>query len=147
MVLGSYIAGAGYGLACGGWPLCNAQVIPDANAASVQLNFGHRFLALVLGIVMVGLLAHAWRDRKAAPLAFSLAVAATVVFAAQVMVGAANAWTQLAEAARASHLAVGTALWALLVVLTVRVFGLHEALRSGATQPVTGDRDLARAAG
>lgn len=145
MVLGSYIAGAGYGLACGGWPLCNSQVIPDANAASVQLNFGHRVLALILGVVITGLVVHAWRERTAAPLALALAAAAMGVYAAQVGVGAANALTQLAELARASHLGVGAALWALLVVLNIRIFGLHERLGSTEARQLPADRDLAGA--
>jgi heme a synthase len=147
MLLGSYIAGAGYGLACGGWPLCNGQVVPDANALSVQFNFAHRLLALVLGFVMIGLMVYAVRERSAAPLAFLLSAAATGVFVAQVMVGAANAWTSLAELARASHLAVGTVLWVILVVLSIRVFGLHEALKADEPRPMPSKRDLARAAG
>src|SRR5439155_19644506 len=50
MLVGSYVAGAGYSLACSGWPLCNGQVIPAETAASVQVHFLHRALALFAGV-------------------------------------------------------------------------------------------------
>src|SRR3989304_6148525 len=50
MLVGAYVAGAGYGLACSGWPLCNDAVVPGARAASVQFHFAHRLLALALGL-------------------------------------------------------------------------------------------------
>ena len=54
-VVGSYMSGAGYGLACNGWPLCNGEVVPSVSAASVQVHFLHRFLALLLGIEIAAL--------------------------------------------------------------------------------------------
>ena len=60
MLVGSYVSGAGYGLACSGWPLCNREVIPTVDAASVQVHFLHRFLALVLGLILVALVWLGW---------------------------------------------------------------------------------------
>jgi heme a synthase len=146
MVVGSYIAGAGYGLACAGWPLCNEQVVPSVNAFSVQSNFIHRLLALLLGLLLVALLFSAWKERASAPVVLRLASLALVVYIVQAMVGAANAWTNLAELARASHLAVGALLWVVLVVLSIGVHRPHELLGESEARPLPRKPDLARAA-
>jgi heme A synthase len=128
MLLGSYVSGAGYGLACSGWPLCNQQLIPTSDLTSVQVHFLHRFTALVLGLVLVGLVWLGWHDRRQAPFAAYLAVAACVVYVIQALIGAANIWTRLADEAGAAHLAFATLLWTLLAILNIRVHRLYELL-------------------
>jgi heme A synthase len=128
MIVGSYVSGAGYGLACNGWPLCNGEVVPSAQTASVQLHFLHRFLALVLGVILVALAGQAWRERGTAPYLVPFATVALVVYVAQALVGAANIWTELSEGVGAAHLALATLLWTLLVLLNIRVHRLYELL-------------------
>jgi cytochrome c oxidase assembly protein subunit 15 len=140
MLLGAYVAVADYALACSGWPLCNGDVIPGSDATSVQVHFGHRVLAALLGAVMVALLWQTWRQRSSAKLAFALALSATWFFAAQVLIGAANIWTEVADEVSAAHLAVGTLLWLTLAVLNIRVHGLYEWLPRSSGAPA---RDLA----
>jgi heme A synthase len=135
MLVGSYVAGAHYGLACSGWPLCNGDVVPGGDSASVQVHFLHRVLAALLGVILVGLLWLAWRSREATPLAFTLAGAAFGVFLLQALIGAANVWTELAAEVAAAHLATATLLWLLLALLNVRVWRLHERLPRTAGQP------------
>jgi heme A synthase len=129
MLVGAYMAGSDYGLACNGWPLCNGDVIPSSGATSIEINFMHRFLALTLGIFVVLLATTAWRRRAIAPLIANLAVAALVVYGAQVLIGAANIWTTLSNGASTAHLAVGTLLWVTLGVMNIRIHRLHELLR------------------
>ena len=135
MIAGSYVAGAGYGLACSGWPLCNGEVVPGTEATSVQLHFLHRLLALVLGVFATSLAWLGWRSRREAPFAALLAGTALVVYLAQALVGAANIWTRLAAETSAGHLALATLLWALLAVLNIRVHRLHELLPLSSSRP------------
>jgi cytochrome c oxidase assembly protein subunit 15 len=128
MVIGSYVSGAGYGLACSGWPLCNGEVFPSAHAASVQVHFLHRFVALILGVVLLALAWRGWRERESAPYVMTFAGFALLLYVAQALVGAANIWTQLSEGAGAAHLALATLLWLLLVVLNIRVHRLYDLL-------------------
>lgn len=128
MIVGSYVSGAGYGLACNGWPLCNGEVVPTAHATSVQIHFLHRFLALVLGLMLVALVWRGARERTTAPAAFSLALLALALYFLQAMVGAANIWTKLAAEVVAAHLALATLLWITLAVLNIRIHRLHELL-------------------
>ena len=138
MLVGSYVAGAGYGLACSGWPLCNGQVVPSAHATSVQVHFAHRFLAALVGVIILALVWQAWRLRHKAPVVFSFAIAAVVVFIGQALIGAANIWTDLADEVTAAHLATGALLWTVLALLNIRIYGVHEWLpRSVKPRPAT----------
>jgi cytochrome c oxidase assembly protein subunit 15 len=128
MLIGSYVSGAGYGLACNGWPLCNGDVIPSAGAASVQVHFLHRVLAGVLGIVVLALAWLGWKSRAESPLAARLALVGLCLYAVQALLGAANIWTELAGEVSAAHLAFATLLWSALAVLNIRVHRLHELL-------------------
>jgi heme A synthase len=128
MLVGSYMSGAGYELACSGWPLCNNQIVPTEGGASVHVHYLHRVLALLVGVNLVYLLALAWRERANASLIFNLSAAAVMVFIVQSLIGAANIWTQVAATASAAHLAFATVLWIIVAVLNIRVHRWHERL-------------------
>jgi heme A synthase len=85
-LVGSYVSGAGYGLACSGWPLCNNEVVPSADSASVQMHFLHRFLALIVGLTLVALVWQALRERRHAPFIAALAVGAFAVYCVQALI-------------------------------------------------------------
>jgi heme A synthase len=137
MLIGAYLAGSDYGLACNGWPLCNGQVVPDVGTTSILVLYVHRLVALALGIAMLALLWSAWQQREKAPFAFTLTVAAFAVFILQSLVGASNVWTKLADGASIGHLTVGTLLWMILVVLNIRIHNLQELL-SKTSEPQSG---------
>jgi cytochrome c oxidase assembly protein subunit 15 len=139
-LVGSYVSGAGYGLACSGWPLCNSEVIPSADSASVQVHFLHRFLALIVGLTLLALAWLALRERQRAPYAFSFALAALAVYIVQALIGAANIWTELADEVSAAHLAFATLLWLILALFNIEAHRLYEWLPHTAGQP---RRDLA----
>jgi heme A synthase len=144
MLVGSYVSGAGYGLACSGWPLCNNEVVPSTDVASVQVHFLHRFLALVLGIVLVMLAWLGWRSRRESGFVATVAFIALGVYVAQALVGAANIWTELADGISASHLALATLLWSILVLLNIRVHHFYELLPLSSGQRRRGFAEAAR---
>ncbi len=144
MLLGAYVAVADYALACSGWPLCNGDVFPGSSATSIQVNYHHRMFAGLLGLVILGLAWLAWRQRREAPLAASLAIAAVALYGAQVLIGAANIWTQVADEVSTAHLAFGTLLWLALAILNIRIHALYEWLPGQSGQPAS--RDLASGA-
>jgi cytochrome c oxidase assembly protein subunit 15 len=127
-LVGSYVSGAGYALACSGWPLCNGEVVPSQNIASVQMIFLHRVLALVVGAVLVALAVLAVKARREAPLVSKLAVAAVHVYVVQAIVGAANVWTQLADGIAAAHLGLAALLWLIVALINIHVHRLYAAL-------------------
>lgn len=126
MLLGSYVAGAHYGLACNGWPLCNGEVIPSYDAQSVQVHFAHRVMAGIVGFQLLGLLVLAFKGRD--KLVRHLTLVAAGIFLIQSLIGAANIWTKLADEVSAAHLGGATLLWLTIAVLNIRVHRLYELL-------------------
>ena len=143
MLVGSYVSGAGYCLACNGWPLCNGELIPSASAQSVQIHFLHRALALGTGLIIMALAYAGWRERSRAPLAASMAGIALAIYLVQALIGAASIWTELSAGVGAAHLAFATLLWIVLAVLNIRVHALCELLPLSSRAAAN---DLARAA-
>jgi heme A synthase len=97
-------------------------------ATSVQVIFLHRFLALLVGIVLVALFVVSWRERIRSPRLPLYAGAALALYGLQVIVGAANIWTEVADEVSISHLAFGTLLWAVLAVMNIQIHRLYERL-------------------
>lgn len=113
MLLGSYMSGREAGLAYTDWPLFDGGVVPSTRGSLGWIHGAHRIAALAAGsgIAVVAL----WLRRHQAPLIVRrLVVAAGILFAVQVMLGAANVWLDLHAATRTAHLATGAVIWALL---------------------------------
>lgn len=108
LALGGYVRHAGAGLACPDFPLCSGDLLPVGWLASV--HWIHRWL----GVLLLGAFVHlALTGRTAA----TRLVAALAI--AQVSLGVATVLLQLAPPVRAAHAAVGYALWATLVWVSV----------------------------
>ena len=113
VISGAYVSQEGAGLAYKDWPLFDGKLVSSGGWLG-DLHYAHRLLAGGLGVLMLVLTISTFRheQRAAVTLAVALALA---VYVAQVLVGAANIWFELATPLRISHLALASALWAVLV--------------------------------
>ena len=116
MLTGAYTAKSGAGFACQEWPLCGGAWVPTGWGA-VDVHLTHRLVALVATGLVVAAAIQARRRWPDAPLIAGLAVAAAVLMGAQIFVGAANIWFQLAPVVSVAHLAVATIIWAILLLV------------------------------
>ena len=120
LLVGAYVVGSSAGLACTDWPGCPQATVPFVEGTRIQhIQWLHRITVLV-GLGAVGLVALAATSLRGE--AEPLRRAAWTLFALyllQIAIGALNIWTDLSAAARVAHLAVGSAIWALLVVIVV----------------------------
>jgi heme A synthase len=86
-VLGSWIRINGAGMTCPDWPLCHGAVVPVLDGG-VILEWSHRMVALLEGILLVGAIVTGWRARRqiagVTPLLFALGS----IFVVQVGLGA-----------------------------------------------------------
>ena len=115
LAVGAYVRGEGAGLAFSDWPLMNGKVVPALTELRPALHFAHRGLAAAVFILVGWLAARAWGDRNQRAAAAALAVTAAGLFAAQILIGAANVWSRLAPAAITAHVAVAALIWGTLV--------------------------------
>ena len=134
LLVGSYVTGAGAGNVFPDWPLMNGRVVPDLSAHDQATHFLHRLLAAVTGLVVVAVLFRAIRDRQHLPHQARLAGVAGGLFVVEVLIGAANVWSDLDAGWVTAHLAVGAGIW--LTLVSVAVVS-HPALRQlPTTEPV-----------
>jgi heme A synthase len=118
LILGSYVAAAGAGLACPDWPLCGAAPAPGGGWL-VLLQVGHR-LAAALTLALAGWTAVAYRrsSRLAVPAAAGLGLVAGLA-----LLGAALVAGRLAPAIVVVHFAMAAGTVALLTGLATAAAG------------------------
>lgn len=115
ILMGGLTANLGAAAACLGFPLCNGQLWPTAgNSGLPHIHWTHRLLAFALLLHLAGMVVRQrkmeWpsRVRDGVWLAFSAALAQTAIAAVMILTLLPTAW-------RILHVAVGTALWVILV--------------------------------
>jgi len=109
VLLGALTANLGAATACLGFPLCNGQLLPDGNSLRL-LQWTHRLLAYTLFGYVVW-----WAVRSRRGGAWAVAALVTL----QVVVAAAMVLLALPRPLQAMHVAIGTGVWAAVVLAVV----------------------------
>ena len=100
------------------WPLMNGSVFPpltDADSAHIL----HRWVAVVVGVIVWATALAAWRSQRAHPWITRLALATAGLYTIQAIVGGLQVLTGLAAWTQTLHLALGAIIWALAASLVV----------------------------
>jgi len=121
IIVGGIVRVSGSGLGCGpagsgfhGWPFCNGDLVPGLDLNAV-IEYTHRVLAGVVGIMMIALAVLAVRRLREHRGLVRAAVAAAGLVIAQGLLGAATVEENLEEALVAAHLGLAMALLALVL--------------------------------
>ncbi len=130
VVVGAYVRLSDAGLGCPDWPLCYGRSMPgdiaDADAlAKAWKEMGHRYLAGLLGLLILPLTLWCWKVRHERALA-------SVLLAALVFQATLGAWTVtmlLKPAIVTAHLLGGMAILGLLAWLCLSLHGSFPASR------------------
>jgi heme A synthase len=117
IITGAFVSQTDAGLAYPDWPLFDGKVVPADSQAGI-LHYAHRVVAGVVGLVVAGAFFAAYRRRAAPPILWGLVIA-LALFMVQALAGAANVWLELATWVRIVHLALASAVWAVLVFTLV----------------------------
>ena len=120
---GAYVtATPGALAACPDWPLCQGWTLPFDHLPAV--NMFHRIVAALLGLLIIYTLHLGWRigGRKSGGgngIIRALSLAGLTLFAAQLLVGGIAVWTGFPVELRALHIALATAVWAVMASLAL----------------------------
>ena len=117
LLSGSNVRGNSADLVCPGWPLCGRDNIPASVMSLVEINLFHRVVAGIVGLFIIATIIYAWRRRREAPRQAAIAIAAAILFAIQVTVGALIVLLGAPPVTEGFHLAFGTAVWGCTVAL------------------------------
>ena len=120
IILGGVVRVSDSGLGCGpagsgfhGWPLCKGDVVPGVDLNSI-VEYTHRFVAIVVGFMILALFVTAWRrHRQLLPATAAL----LVLVIAQGALGGATVEENLEELYVAAHLGLAMLLLGLLLYL------------------------------
>lgn len=117
LLVGTYVRAKDAGLAFTDWPLMNGRLVPALGGAATAM-FLHRVLAALVSVMVIYLAVRARTMPSRSKDLVVLTTLALVLFAVQVLVGAANVWSRLAPPAIVAHVALAVLIWATLVALT-----------------------------
>jgi protoheme IX farnesyltransferase len=138
LLFGAHVRATNSALVFLDWPLFGGTLVPDLSDPAAAAQFTHRAVAVIV-LGLLGLTAWiAYRERARRPDTARLAAVALALYLAQIVIGALQIWTLLDPLAVVGHVALGAAIWAVLVALTVDSYlaaRSMEASVQGATMP------------
>ena len=138
LLFGSHVTATDTALVFPDWPLMNGSLIPPLTELT-SAHVLHRWVAAVVGAIVVALAIVAWRTQRDEPAIVRLAVGAAVLFAIQVAIGGLQVLTRLSAWTQTLHLALGAVILATLVGLTVTSYYAARMVRTGGQRaPETG---------
>ena len=144
LLFGSNVTARNAGLVYPDWPLMNGSILPATSTdADVQAMFAthalHRYVAAIVLVILAVVAWAAWRNRAARPRLARMAIGILAIYVVQVIVGAAQVWTQLAPWTQTLHVALGALVWGGSVALaTSAYYGARAAVPATAASDGTG---------
>ena len=132
VIVGGIVRTTNSGDACPDWPTCHGQLVPPLSG-HVLIEFSHRLLASVVGILVLAVALAAWRWQRRVPGVFWGAVLAVALTIAQVVLGGVTVLSDLKSSMVMAHLATASALLATLLVVTIVALGVRPAAAGAAS--------------
>jgi heme a synthase len=121
LLVGSYLSGIGENVGFPDWPLIEGRLLPDLSVDITALHWVHRVLAAVGGAIVFVVCWGIAKDGEARPHAARFARIAMALYGIELLIGAANVWTQSNQALNSAsitlHLALGALIWASLIAV------------------------------
>ena len=128
VISGSVVTNSGATGACSNWPLCQFQLLPGGGLPLIHMS--HRVVTVIIGLIFLYTLYAAYQQHFKTPQLRWLSLIAAVLFAAQVVVGAATVLMHFPAELRALHLSLATLIWG-----TVAALATLSLIRSGEDLP------------
>jgi heme a synthase len=133
ILVGALMRHLGAGLAIPDFPLAFGQLLPPYWNEFIVVNFAHRIGALVVSAMIIWTVARVLGSRREFPELRRPASALILLLMLQVVLGAFTIWSQRAVLPTTSHVAIGAAVLATSLTLTMRAYHLCGWARRGQT--------------
>lgn len=101
--VGVYVRATGSGLGCPDWPTCHGQVVPPGHREAL-IEFSHRFVASVVGLLVIAVAVLAWKHYRHVPFIVWVATATVPLVGFQGLLGAITVVRELPPEIVATHL-------------------------------------------
>ena len=116
---GAYVTLGGYGAGCGtgfgaSWPLCNGTLFPSFSHYATAIEYTHRFLSVVTGLVILYAAIKAWRTKPRLPLPSKLMLLAIILVPIQVGIGGEVVGSGLGALVATTHFLFATAIFGIV---------------------------------
>lgn len=121
LISGSVVVGLEASSVCGSWPFCSGTTIFPPGDSIYAIHMGHRMVAAVAGVLILGTAVWTWRMREWWPGSGPAAIVLGMVLLVQIVMGAAVPWSAFAPGWKALHVSVATATWVAASVLSALV--------------------------
>jgi cytochrome c oxidase assembly protein subunit 15 len=124
LILGALMRHTGAGLAIPDFPLAFGRVIPPLESPAVMMHFLHRLGAMVVTCGIVWTVVRVRHHFRSEPALMCPAHTLIGLLVVQLVLGALTIWTKRAVLPMTAHVAVGAAVLATSLVLTLRAYRL-----------------------
>ena len=118
LLFGSNVTARDAALIFPDWPLMGGSFFPPLTEVT-SAHVLHRWVAVVVGIIVAGVALVAWRTQRERPWVVRLALLGGLLFPIQALVGGLQVLTRLEPWTQTAHLALGTAIWGAMAALVV----------------------------
>jgi heme a synthase len=139
ILLGAVMRHLGAGLAIPDFPTSFGHLVPPFISAGIDVNFAHRCGAMVVTLFVVWTVTRVLRFYRNAPHLLNSAILMLGLLAAQLTLGMLTIWSGKAVLPTTAHVAVGAAVFATSLVLTLRAYtlpGLAQVKHEPAMAPI-----------
>ena len=137
VTIGVVVRSTDAGLGCPDWPLCKGQLIPAVGDLKAWVEWIHRDVAAILGLLILGLPILAWRDHRDRRSLFWLGIVAVLLVGFQAWLGEETVRLGNSGESVTAHLASAMALLGLLVFILARSFYPGRIVGRGGSQRFT----------
>jgi len=120
IAVGALVRTTGSGLGCPDWPLCQGGLIPPMEREAI-IEYSHRTLASVVGLLIVATAAFTWRLRRDDRPLVTLALISLPLLALQAWLGKVTVERELPAEVVAIHLSTALMLFAIVALIAAFV--------------------------
>lgn len=121
ILVGGFTRGSGAGLGCSdNWPRCTeTSFFPVWSNELMVIEWTHRLVALIAGVLILWLAVAAWRSQKDDKRVLVAATTAAVLLPLQAYLGALTVWNHLDPYISATHMGTAAALFGAVVATAI----------------------------